>query len=110
MEFLMRRIVVALLSTCSLMASADDLLTFRVELNDGKVTPTRIEAPAKIKFKLILVNKGKSPAEFESLPLRKEKVLAPGVESFVVIQGVSAGEYIFFDDFHPQARGVIVVK
>lgn len=106
----MRFVMAMLCCTLSLTAYAEDLLTFRVELNDGKISPARIEAPAKTKFKLVLVNKGKSAAEFESLPLRKEKVLGPGVESFVVIQGASAGEYIYFDDFHPQARGVIVVK
>jgi hypothetical protein len=42
--------------------------------------------------------------------LRKEKVLAPGGDSFVVIAPLSPGEYKFFDDFHQQAQGVIVAK
>jgi len=93
-----------------LVAAADDLPTFRLELNDGKLSQTRIVVPAKTRFKIEVVNRGKTPAEFESLPLRKEKVLAPGVESFVVIQSLSPGEYKFFDDFHPSAQGVIVAK
>lgn len=48
--------------------------------------------------------------EFESLPLRVEKVLAPGVTSFVVLTLSRPGEYPFFDDFHPQAKGMLVVK
>ncbi|AVY94057.1 MULTISPECIES: cupredoxin domain-containing protein [Microvirgula] len=92
------------------LAFADDMPTFRVELKDGTLTPTRIVAPAKTKFRIEVINTGKTPAEFESLPLRKEKVLAPGVKSSVVVMGASPGEYPFFDDFHPQARGVIVVK
>ncbi|TGV82232.1 cupredoxin domain-containing protein, partial [Mesorhizobium sp. M2D.F.Ca.ET.145.01.1.1] len=31
----------------------------------------------------------------------KEKVLGPGVTSFVVIRRLNPGEYRFFDDFHP---------
>jgi hypothetical protein len=42
--------------------------------------------------------------------LRKEKVLAPGADSFVVIAPLEPGEYKFFDDFHQQAQGVIVAK
>ena len=46
----------------------------------------------------------------ESVELRKEKVLAPGAESVVVIAPQAPGEYKFFDDFHQSARGVLVVK
>jgi len=43
--------------------------------------------------------------------LRKEKVLAPGADSFVVVAPLDAGEYRFFDDFHQStAQGVIVAK
>ena len=90
-------------------ASADTptyTLTFRA---DGTFEPTRLEVPAG-RFKIVLVNESSEAVEFESLPLRKEKVLAPGVKSSVVVMGASPGEYPFFDDFHPQARGVIVVK
>lgn len=105
------RILVGLaLATLSLVASADDMPTFRLELKDGKMSQTRIVVPANKRFKIEVVNRGKTPAEFESLPLRKEKVLAPGAESFVVIQSLSPGEYKFFDDFHPSAQGVIVAK
>jgi hypothetical protein len=92
------------------LALAEDMPTFRLELNDGKLSQTRIVVPAKTRFKIEVINRGKTPAEFESLPLRKEKVLAPGAESFVVIQSLSPGEYKFFDDFHPAAQGVIVAK
>jgi Cupredoxin-like domain len=55
-------------------------------------------------------NIGKGAAEFESIQLRKEKVLAPGADSFVVIAPLTPGEYKFFDDFHQTAQGVIVAK
>ena len=49
--------------------------------------------------------------EFESTQLRKEKVLAPGEQSSVVIQPLTPGEYKFFDEFHMNtAQGVIVAK
>ncbi|MEO6919646.1 MAG: cupredoxin domain-containing protein [Collimonas sp.] len=92
------------------VAIAADLPTFRLEMKDGMLNPARIEVPAGKKIKIEIHNLGKSAVEFESVQLRKEKVLAPGAESFVVIAPLSPGEYKFFDDFHATAQGVIVAK
>jgi plastocyanin len=91
-------------------AHAADLPTFKLEMNDGKLNPARIEVPAGQRIKIAIRNTGKGAAEFESVQLRKEKVLAPGGDSFVVIAPLEPGEYKFFDDFHQQAQGVIVAK
>ncbi|CAN7285353.1 cupredoxin domain-containing protein [Trinickia sp. LjRoot230] len=91
-------------------AHAEDLPTFKLEMADGKVNPTRIEVPAGKRIKIEIRNTGKGAVEFESVQLRKEKVLAPGADSFVVIAPLSPGEYKFFDDFHQTAQGVIVAK
>ena len=91
-------------------AQAEDVPTFKLEMNDGKFNPARIEVPAGKRIKIEVRNTGKGAAEFESVQLRKEKVLAPGAESFVVIAPLDPGEYKFFDDFHQQAQGVIVAK
>jgi len=80
-------------------------LTFKA---DGTFEPARLEVPAG-RFKIILVNESSEAVEFESLPLRKEKVLGPGVTSFVVLSLSRPGEYPFFDDFHPQVKGTLVV-
>jgi hypothetical protein len=92
------------------VSMAADLPTFKLEMKDGVLSPARIEVPAGKKIKIEIHNLGKSAAEFESVQLRKEKVLAPGAESFVVIAPLSPGEYKFFDDFHATAQGVIVAK
>ncbi|SAL29245.1 inactive ferrous ion transporter periplasmic protein EfeO [Caballeronia sordidicola] len=91
-------------------AQAADLPTFKLEMNDGKLNPARIEVPAGVRIKIEVHNIGKGAAEFESIQLRKEKVLAPGADSFVVIAPLDKGEYKFFDDFHQSAQGVIVAK
>jgi plastocyanin len=96
--------------TASATAFAADLPTFKLEMNDGKLNPARIEVPAGQRIKIEVHNVGKGAAEFESVELRKEKVLAPGADSFVVIAPLDKGEYKFFDDFHQSAQGVIVAK
>ncbi len=93
------------------LARAEDLPTFQLDMADGKLTPARIEVPAKQRFKIEITNSGKSAAEFESIQLRKEKVLAPGAHSFLVFRSLSPGEYKFFDDFHQAtAQGVLIAK
>lgn len=92
------------------LAHAEDLPTFHLEMADGKLNPARIEVPAGKRFKIEVRNTGHGAAEFESVQLRKETVLAPGAQSFVVIAPQEPGEYRFFDDFHQQAQGVIVAK
>jgi hypothetical protein len=49
--------------------------------------------------------------EFESLPLKIEKVLGPGATSSVVINPLKPGEYPFYDEFHPDtSKGRIIAK
>lgn len=91
-------------------AQADELPTFTLTFKaDGTFETQRLEVPAG-RFKIELINASNEAVEFESLPLRKEKVLGPGVTSFVVITISRPGEYPFFDDFHPNVKGTLVVK
>ncbi|WP_425283252.1 cupredoxin domain-containing protein [Martelella endophytica] len=90
------------------LALADDPV-FTITFNDGEMTPSRLEVPSDSRFEIRLINEGKTPAEFESIPLRKEKVIGPGVETFIVIKYLDPGEYSFFDDFHPDAPPAILV-
>jgi hypothetical protein len=103
--------LVALLTAAATPARAQEMPTFRIEMKDGAITPLRIEAPANKPFKLELHNTGKTPVEFESIELNREKVLAPQSQSFIVFRKLSPGEYTFFDDFHPDApKAVLVVR
>ncbi|MDA7086366.1 cupredoxin domain-containing protein [Pseudomonas sp. SA3-5] len=94
-----------------LSAVAASLPTYRLEMRDGHFTPANLEVPAGRRFKIVLHNQGQGPAEFESTPLRVEKVMSPGVESFVVIHPLRPGRYAFFDEFHRDlAEGAIVAQ
>lgn len=92
------------------IARADEMPVFRVEMKDGVISPQRLEVPANTSFKLEIHNLGDTPAEFESLKLKKEKVLAPQSSGGLVFRRLAPGEYDFFDDFHPDARAVLVAR
>lgn len=92
-------------------AHAEDMPTLRLLIKDGHFHPATLEAPANTKFRLLIKNEGPGAEEFESVELKKEKVLAPGAESFLIFQPLKPGSYRFFGEFHPQtAQGRIVVK
>ena len=92
-------------------ARAADLLTYTVVAKEGRLLPDTLNVPAGVRFKIVVRNEGHDAIEFESLQLRKEKVLAPGAESFVVIAPLKPGEYDFFDEFHPATgRTRIIAK
>jgi len=83
-------------------AWAAALPTYELSLQDGHFTPPQLVVKAGERFKIVLKNTGLGPAEFESTPLRVEKVLSPGVTTFVVIHPLQPGVYPFFDEFNPQ--------
>ncbi|EFQ62769.1 MULTISPECIES: cupredoxin domain-containing protein [Pseudomonas] len=98
----MRRVLLlggVLLNGAALAAA---LPTYELSLQDGHFTPPQLVVKAGERFKILLNNVGAGPAEFESTPLRVEKVLSPGVTTFVVIHPLKPGVYPFFDEFNPQ--------
>jgi len=100
----------ALLAGVPVTVAADDH-TVTLVAKDGRFEPARLEAPAGKRIRIELENAGADPIEFESTPLRKEKVLAAGARSVVVIQPLEPGRYPFFDEFHPDTgRGELVVR
>lgn len=90
---------------------AQELPTVTVTMRDGRLIPPTLEVPANVRFKIVIRNEGPGPAEFESRALRKEKVLAPGATSFVVVAPLKPGVYDMFDEFHPEtSTGQIVAR
>ena len=81
-----------------------------LSLKDHKFVPDRIDASAGVKFKLLIKNEDDTPAEFESFALNREKVVPAGLEVPVFLGPLDKGEYAFFDDFHQDAKGTLVVK
>ncbi|GAB2793335.1 cupredoxin domain-containing protein [Halomonas shantousis] len=90
---------------------AGDLPSYDLTLHNGTLDPETLHVKAGERFKINLHNTGNTPVEFESRSLRKEKVMGPGVDSFVVVHPLKPGEYDFFDEFHlPDARGQVIAE
>ena len=96
----LRATVLAAVLACTALPALADEPTFQIDIKDGVITPLEIEVPANTRIRLEVTNSGTSPAEFESVQLKKEKVIASGNTSVMVIRTLDPGSYDFFDDFH----------
>ncbi|MEO8847096.1 MAG: cupredoxin domain-containing protein [Casimicrobiaceae bacterium] len=106
-----RLLVLAALTAFASGAIADEVVKFTLVARDGHFSPPSLEVPAGKRIKIEIANEGTTPMEFESLPLKVEKVLGPGARSSVVINPLKPGQYPFFDDFHPDtSKGFIVAR
>jgi len=90
-------------------AHAEDAVTVMLTIKDHKFEPAEVHAPAGKPIVFQVKNLGNIAAEFESDTLHVEKVIAPGGEAAVHVRPQQAGRYNFFDDFHRQTQGFLVV-
>ena len=82
-----------------------------LSIKDHRFSPAEIRAPANTAITLTVKNLDNTPEEFESKPLRVEKVIAGGGETTVHIHPLGPGKYRFFGDYHEAtADGFLIVE
>jgi plastocyanin len=84
--------------------------SYAIELKNNQFLPSEVQIPAGVKVKLVVTNHNPTVSEFESTQFHREKVVSPGQEIAVFVGPLDPGSYEFFDDFHPQTRGQLIVK
>ena len=105
---------IALLGAAVLFASergnAQQSTSVAISVKDHHFQPSQISAPANRPISIRVKNLDSAPMEFESTSLRVEKVIAAGSEGVVNVRALAPGRYEFFDDFHQQTRGTLIVQ
>jgi Cupredoxin-like domain len=91
-------------------AHAQQSASVAISVKDHRFQPAQVSAPANRPLSIKITNLDAAPMEFESVSLRVEKVIAPGTEGVVNVRALAPGRYEFFDDFHPETRGVLTVQ
>ena len=102
-------LVAAIVTAGSGPARAQDAVV-EITVKDRKFEPAEPRAPANRPFTIRIRNLGTTAMEFESVRLRVEKVVAPNTEGVINMRALAPGRYEFFDDFHKQTRGTLVVE
>ena len=81
-----------------------------ITVKNHRFEPSEPHAPANRPITIRVRNLDSTAMEFESVRLRVEKVVAPNTEGVINVRALSPGRYEFFDDFHKQTRGTLVVE
>jgi Cupredoxin-like domain len=101
-----------LVSTLLLGANAvraDDPAALSITLKDHKFDPAELHAPAGRPITIHIKNLNTIVSEFESSDLHFEKIVPVGKETTVYVRPLQPGRYNFFDDFHRDTQGYLVV-
>ena len=81
-----------------------------ISVKGHQFDPAELRAPANKPLAIKVKNLDTTPMEFESKALKVEKVISAGGEGVVNVRALAPGRYEFFDDFHQQTRGFLVVQ
>jgi hypothetical protein len=99
-------IAAALMATAALAQET----SLSVTVKNHQFQPSILQAPANVPIVLRVKNLDPTPMEFESVSLRVEKVVSAGGEGIVRLRPLAPGRYNFFDDFHQETNGTLVVR
>jgi plastocyanin len=95
------------LAAPALAADVEMLLVIK----DHRFEPAELKVPAGQRVKLIVHNQDKTPEEFESKSLNREKVIPGGGKATIFIGPLKPGRYGFFGEFNEKtAQGVVVAE
>lgn len=85
--------------------------SYSLTIKDHKFDPAELKIPADTAATLVVKNLDATPEEFESKPLRIEKVVPANSEASFQLRPLKPGRYKFFGEFHEDsAKGEIVVE
>lgn len=109
MKRLLSFALLSLVAATSMAATEE----FTLVIENHAFAPKEVKIPAGVKVKLVVVNKDATPAEFESKPLGREKVIAGKSTATINLGPLKPGRYPFVEEYHETqaaAQGTIVVE
>ena len=92
-------------------ANAQSATEIQLSYKDKKFEPAEIAAPANTPIVIKLRNLDANAMEFESKPLKIEKVVAGSSDATINVRAQKPGRYEFVDEYNEKvAKGTLVVK
>jgi hypothetical protein len=92
-------------------AYAAEEVAVTVTIKNHRFDPAQVKVPAGKAIKLTVRNLDPSPEEFESKPLRIEKIVSGNSTIVVRIKPLNKGSYPFFGEFNEAtAQGTLIAE
>ena len=103
-------VAVALFSFGTVPVVAQESIAAEISIKNRQFEPSEIQVAAGKQIALTVKNLDVTPAEFESVALRVEKVIAGHSQAIIRLRPTQPGRYNFVDDFHQSTKGVLIVQ
>jgi plastocyanin len=88
---------------------ADDTVSLSITIKDHKFDPPELHAPPGQPISIEVKNLNTIVSEFESSDLHFEKIVPVNGSGTVHVRPLQPGRYNFYDDFHHDTQGYLVV-
>ena len=99
---------VAMVTAGTASARADDYV---VTIKDHRFTPSEIKVPANQRVTITVINEDATAEEFESNPMKVEKVIAGKAKATVRIGPLKPGRYPFIGEYNEAtAKGTVIAE
>jgi hypothetical protein len=102
-------LLVAAMSAGGGLARADDAVSLSITIRDHQFDPAELHGPPGRAIAIHVKNLNTIVSEFESSDLHFEKIVPAGAEATVYVRPQQPGRYNFYDDFHHDTQGYLVV-
>ena len=90
---------------------AQETVSATITIRNHRFEPTELRLPAGKRIQLKVINEDPTSEEFESRPLKAEKVIAGKSEGIVRISPLAPGRYEFIGEYHEDtAKGVLIAE
>jgi plastocyanin len=87
---------------------ADDITT---TIKNHVFSPSEIKVPANQRVTITVINDDATPEEFESHPMKVEKIIPGKSNGLVRIGPLKPGRYSFVGEYHEStAKGVVIAE
>jgi plastocyanin len=108
-QFLPALMLAVALTLGAAAVRADDAVSLSITIKDHQFDPAELHAPPGKTIAIHVKNLNTIVSEFESGDLHFEKIVPVGSEAVVYVRALQPGRYNFYDDFHHDTQGFLVV-
>ena len=84
---------------------------FTIVIRNHRFEPAELKVPSGQRVKLVVDNQDKTPEEFESHSMNREKVIPGGKKATIYVGPLKPGRYTFFGEYNEKtAQGAVIAE
>ncbi len=97
------------LAILAVSAQAEPRPSVSLQIDEQGFRPGLLQLHPALSYRLQLNNLSGRAIEFESPDLSREVIVPAHSQVNIFLPALQPGHYVYFDDFHPQNRGQILI-